>query len=626
MFNDWEIDDESPLEFDPKNDHLKFAKDKSILNIISNEKFLFSDEIAKKNKFGFNQTRNFVITDTAIYNLKDKKLKRRFEISKLKGITVSVNKGSQEFVIHGNEAEHDYLFISKNKYIIIYILEKVFEKLRGKELDFIFTESSNLNNRMTTKKEKKSNSKFSRMDDSELSDIKSFFKNLYYDSKGVIRYDKNFDPYEDEDKKPFLKIKEGQMNNGNVYQNDFTNLNNYSSNRASKSRKISQSIGSSFYQSFSEDKKSISGSVSIAIDDLNEEEIEEEEEEGGDDIKIKSADLTDFNFICCIGKGKYSKTYIAKSEKYGVVYAIKISDKEKLLLNEAVDSLKTEKKILSSFITNIKSIVQMTYCFQTFDKIFFAYPFYRGGDLLNHMEKNGGNFRDHEDLIFFYICQLIIFLNKIHEGKIIYRNLKLENILLDDKGNIKIIDFSKGKILTYDGERGLSLVGTPEYMPPEIILGKGQSFVVDYWMLGVLIYYMYYGYTPFEDDNIERIYEKILYTNVNFDSAIKINDDLKNLIIGLLAKDDSKRINDESIKNSDYIKSRITDRNFWKKVENNEIQCPLKPNFNEELQEDIQNFDKEFTDEKYSVEDIKSGDSLEYIKSAYSNGAFNYFN
>ena len=617
MFANWEIDDEYPLEFDPKNDHLQFAKDQSILNIILNEKFLFSDEITKKNKFGFNQTRNFIITDTAIYNLKDKKLKRRFEISKLKGITVSVAKGCQEFVIHGNEAEHDYLFNSKNKYIIIYILEKVFEKLRGKELDFIFTESSNLNNRMTTKKEKKSNSKFSRMDDSELSDIKSFFKNLYYDKNGEVRYDKNFDPYEDEEKKPFLKIAGGIKSNRD-------NINNNALNRMSRLKKINQNFGNSFSQSPNFDKSGNENEEYI-LEELNEEEFEEEEE-GDDDIKIKSAELTDFNFICSIGKGKNSKTYIAKSEKYGVVYAIKISDKEKLLLNEAVDGLKTEKKILSSFLTNIKSIVQMTYCFQTFDKIFFVYPFYRGGDLLNHLEKNGGNFRENEDLIFFYICQLIVFLNKIHDGKIIYRNLKLENIVLDDKGNIKIIDFSKGKMLTYDGEQGLSLVGTPEYMAPEIILGKGQRYAVDYWMLGILIYNMYYGYTPFEDDNIERIYEKILYTNVKFDSSIKINDDLKNLIIGLLNKDDSKRLNDESIKNCDYIKKRITEENFWTKVENYEIKCPLKPNINEELQEDIQNFDPEYTSEKFDFEDIKSGDSLEYIKSAYSNGAFSYFN
>ena len=624
MYADLEIDDEAPLEFDKKNDHLQFSKDKSILKLINNEKFLFSDQIEKKNKFGFNQTRNFIITDTAIYNLKEKKLKRRFEISKLKGITVSVAKGSQDFIIHGVEQEHDYLYLSKNKYIIIYILEKVFEKLRGKELDFIYTESSNINNRMTTKKEKKSNSKFSRMDDSELTDIKSFFKKLYYDKTGILKFDKNYDPYDDDETTPFLKIKEEHQNNGNTYQNDF-NMSNYYTNKIPRVRNFKNTIGGSFYQNISGDKKSNDGNSTVDLENFVEEEIEEEEE-GSDDIKIKSNELSDFNFICCIGKGKNSKTYIAKSEKYGVVYAIKISDKEKLLLNEAVDSLKTEKKILSSFITNIKSIVQMTYCFQTFDKIFFVYPFYRGGDLLHHLENNGGNFREHEDLLFFYICQLILFLNRIHEGKVIYRNLKPENILLDDKGNIKITDFSKGKILTYDGERGLSLVGTPEYMPPEIILGKGQSAVVDYWMLGILIFDLYYGYTPFKDSNIERIYEKILYTNINFDSAIKINEDLKNLIIGLLEKDDSKRLNDESIKNCDYFKHRIKEDNFWKKVENYEIQCPLKPKINEELQDDIQNFDTEFTNEKYDLEDIKSGDSLEYIKSAYSNGAFNYFN
>ena len=114
------------------------------------------------------------------YNLKSKKLQRRLDISKLKGITVSISKGSLEFVIHGNEAEHDYLYSSKNKYTIIYLLEGAFEKLRGRELDFIYTESASLKNRMTTKSEKKSDPKFSRMDESELCDIKEFFKHLYY--------------------------------------------------------------------------------------------------------------------------------------------------------------------------------------------------------------------------------------------------------------------------------------------------------------------------------------------------------------------------------------------------------------------------------------------------------------
>ena len=162
-------------------------------------------------------------------------------------------------------------------------------------------------------------------------------------------------------------------------------------------------------------------------------------------------------------------------------------------------------------------------------------------------------------------------------------------------------------------------------MAPEIILGKGQSFEADYWMLGILIYQMFYGYTPFEDDYIDRTYEKILYTNVKFDSAIKINNDLKQLIIKLLVKDDSKRLNDDNIKSCDYFKKRNQTVD-WTKVENLEIDCPLKPKINEELQEDIQNFDIEFTNEKYNIDEVKSGDSLEYIKSAYSNGIFNYFN
>ena len=622
--NEYVIDDELQLKYNKKNDHLNLYKNEDIKKMINKEEFLFSDEINKKKKLGFNKTEDLVITDNAIYILKSKKLKRRFEISKIKGITVSIAKGSLEFVIHGNEMEYDCLYLSKNKYIIIYIIQKVFQNLRGKEVDFIFTETSNLSNRMTTKKEKKANPKFSRMDDSELSDIREFFKKLYYDKSGKIIYDKNYDPYEDEEKIPFIKIKEEQSNNDATYGNDYNSFLNFAPNKNIRMGKKGgrESFGWT-YMSLPGDTKSLS--TMDGVDDLEEEEFEEEEE-GDDDIKIKSAILSDFDFICCIGKGKNSNTYIAKSEKYGVVYAIKITDKEKLLMNEAVEGLKTEKKILSSFITNLKFIVQMTYCFQTFDKIFFAYPFYRGGDLLNHMEKNGGNFRENEDLIFFYVCQLVIFLNKIHEAKIIYRNLKPENIVLDDKGNLKIIDFSKSKILTFDGEKGLSLVGTPEYMAPEIILGKGQTFNVDYWMLGILIYQLYYGYTPFEDDYVERIYEKILYTNVKFDSSIKISENLKTLIKGLLTKDDSKRINADNIRNQEYFQSRINEKYFWEKVENFEFDCPLKPKINDELQEDIQNFDAEFTRENFFNDELKSGNSLEFIKSAHSYGTFKYFN
>jgi hypothetical protein len=620
---DFENDDPIQLEFDKKNDHLNLEKDPSIKEIISNEKFLFSDLIYKKNKFGFNQSRNFVLTDNALYNLKGKKLQRRFDISKLKGITTSVAKGCQEFVIHGNEEEHDYLYSSKNKYTIIYLLEGAYEKLRGKELDFIFTESASLKNRMTTKNEKKSDPKFSRMDDSELCDIKEFFKHLFYDENNELIY---VDKIEDEEgnaipMKNLTPLIQTESNNKANFQSQNSLKMSEKSNK--RNRATLSSFRDSNFGSSNNDDDLKGGNMWNANEDMGEYDDEFYEEEGDEAVALKPARYEDFQFVCCIGKGKNSSTYIAKNEKYGVYYAVKAIDKEKILLNRAVDSLKVEKKILTSLVSLNKCVVVMVNCFQTFDKIFFTYPFYRGGDLLSFMEKNGGNFRKRKDLIFFYICQLVMFLIKMHENKIIYRNLKPENIIIENKGNLKMTDFSKSKIITFDGDKGLSLVGAPEYMAPEVILGTGQKYEVDWWSLGVLIYQMYYGFTPFEDDYIDKIYQKILYTNVIFDSNYKIDNNLKQLISGLLEKDETKRIKDTNIKNQPYFtEGHNVD---WNKVANFEIECPAKPNINEEKEDDIQNFDSEFTEEKFNNEEIKSGEVLEYIKSADSCGAFDYF-
>ena len=618
---DYENEDPVQLEFDKKNDHLNLENDPVIRTYISNEKFLFSDLIYKKNKFGFNQSRNFVLTDNALYNFKGQKLQRRFDISKLKGITTSIAKGSQEFVIHGNEEEHDYLYSSKNKYTIIYLVEGAFEKLRGKEIDFIYTESDSLKNRMTTKNEKKSDPKFSRMDDSELCDIKEFFKHLFYDDNNELVY---VDKIEDEEGNP-LPLKNmtpliQSDNKANIHPQNSLKMNEKANKRLRAT--LSSYRDNNFGNSGGDDVMK-GGGMWNGNEDMGEYDDEFYEEEGDEAVALKPARYEDFQILCCIGKGKNSSTYIGKNEKYGVYYAVKVIDKEKILLNKAVDSLKVEKKILTSLVSLNKCVVVMVNCFQTFDKIFFTYPFYRGGDLLSFMEKNGGNFRKREDLIFFYICQLVMFLIRMHENKIIYRNLKPENIIIENKGNLKMTDFSKSKIITFDGDKGLSLVGAPEYMAPEIILGTGQKYEVDWWSLGILIYQMFYGYTPFEDDYIDKIYQKILYTNVTFDSNCKIKDDLKQLIIGLLEKDETKRIKDNNIQNHPYFTNGH--KVDWNKVANFEIECPAKPNINEEKEDDIQNFDTEFTQEKFNNEEIKSGEVLEFIKSAESCGAFDYF-
>ena len=552
-----------------------------------------------------------------MYNLKGKKLQRRLDISKLKGITVSISKGSLEFVIHGNEEEHDYLYSSRNKYIIIYLLEGAFEKLRGRELDFIYTDSASLKNRMTTKSEKKSDPKFSRMDESELYDIKEFFKHLHYkniegdnEERELIYVDK----IDEEDANPIIE----KENLVPLIRDEKKKAINTLKMSVVSSKKNRATL-SNFRVGEKENEKDI-----ITQDEIDEFEDRFYEEDDDEETPLKPAKYDDFEFGCCIGKGRISSTYIAKSIQYGVYYAVKVIDKEKALLSKALDSFKLEKKILTSFVSLNKSVVRMLNCFQTFDRIFFTYPFYREGDMLSFMEKNGGNFRKNEQLIFFYICQLVMFLIKMHENKIIYRNLKPENIIIESKGNLKMTDFSKSKLITFDGDKGLSLVGAPEYMAPEVLLGSGQKYEVDWWCLGILIYQMYYGYTPFYDEYIDKLFHKILYTNVKFDSGIEINKNLKALIKGLLQKDQTKRIKDSIIMNQPYfIEGHKVN---WNKVAEFEIECPIKPKVNEEKEDDIQNFDEEFTKEKYNNDTIKSGETLEYIKGADSQGLFDYFN
>ena len=307
---DFENDDPIQLEFDKKNDHLNLEKDPSIKEIISNEKFLFSDLIYKKNKFGFNQSRNFVLTDNALYNLKGKKLQRRFDISKLKGITTSVAKGCQEFVIHGNEEEHDYLYSSKNKYTIIYLLEGAYEKLRGKELDFIFTESASLKNRMTTKNEKKSDPKFSRMDDSELCDIKEFFKHLFYDENNELIY---VDKIEDEEgnaipMKNLTPLIQTESNNKANFQSQNSLKMSEKSNK--RNRATLSSFRDSNFGSSNNDDDLKGGNMWNANEDMGEYDDEFYEEEGDEAVALKPA-----RFSICMLHWKREKFFYLYSKK-----------------------------------------------------------------------------------------------------------------------------------------------------------------------------------------------------------------------------------------------------------------------------------------------------------------------
>ncbi len=138
----------------------------------------------------------------------------------------------------------------------------------------------------------------------------------------------------------------------------------------------------------------------------------------------------------------------------------------------------------------------------------------------------------------FYISQLILSVEYLHSQKIIYRDIKPENIMVDQKGYLKLIDMGTAKVLSvnYGVSRTFTIIGTPHYMAPEIINGKGYSLFIDLWSIGVCLYEFMCGYVPFGDDVEDpyQIYQEIINTNLSYPNymndkkAIKLIEQLLN--------------------------------------------------------------------------------------------------
>lgn len=123
----------------------------------------------------------------------------------------------------------------------------------------------------------------------------------------------------------------------------------------------------------------------------------------------------------------------------------------------------------------------------------------KGGELYTHLKNVGGRFD--EQRVRFYAACVILGLGHLHNKNFIYRDLKLENVMLDEKGYASITDFGLAKYLN-DNEKAITFCGTSEYLSPELILGRGLNFTADWWSLGILIYEMLFGFPPFYSKNV----------------------------------------------------------------------------------------------------------------------------
>jgi serum/glucocorticoid-regulated kinase 2 len=305
--------------------------------------------------------------------------------------------------------------------------------------------------------------------------------------------------------------------------------------------------------------------------------------------------LDDFEILKLLGKGAFGKVLLCQKKDNQKLYAIKVLKKKEIIENDQLEHTKAEKAILQHI--NHPFLVGLEYAFQTESKLYFVLEFMQGGELFQHLRKFK---RFSENQAKFYAACIILALGHLHNKNYIYRDLKLENLLLDEKGYAKLTDFGLAKFLNSE-QKALTFCGTPEYLSPEVILGKGHNRPADWWSLGVLIYEMIYGLPPFYTQNHNEMYKRIIREPFVFKVGIPISENAQDLITKLLVKDQTKRIGSQADSLEILSHPWFADLDISRLLER-KLKAPFVPEVADGKWE--KNFDDDFINEKIRESDI----------------------
>nr|AAX89404.1 atypical protein kinase c [Phallusia mammillata]CAB3265163.1 protein kinase C iota type-like [Phallusia mammillata] len=336
--------------------------------------------------------------------------------------------------------------------------------------------------------------------------------------------------------------------------------------------------------------------------------------------------LKDFDMIKVIGRGSYAKVLLVKLKTTQKAYAMKVIKKELVQDEEDVDWVQTEKHVFET-ASNYPFLVGLHSCFQTPARLFFVIEYVSGGDLMFHMQRQRKLPEEHAR---FYAAEIILALHFLHEKGIIYRDLKLDNVLLDSEGHIKLTDYGMCKEGIRKGDTTATFCGTPNYIAPEILRGEDYDFSVDWWALGVLMFEMMAGRSPFDivgmTDNPEQNTEDYLF-QVILEKVIRIPRSLSvkasSVLKGFLNKVPQDRLGC----NADGGFKDILDHQFfraidWDQLHAKQVLPPYKPNIEDE--HGLDNFDKQFTQEPVQLTPDETQTILKIDQSDFE--GFEYIN
>ncbi|OIT28929.1 PREDICTED: CBL-interacting serine/threonine-protein kinase 1-like [Nicotiana attenuata] len=255
-----------------------------------------------------------------------------------------------------------------------------------------------------------------------------------------------------------------------------------------------------------------------------------------------------------LGEGNFGKVKYAKHIESGQSFAIKILDKDRIIDLRSTDQIKREIGTLK--LLKHPNVVRLYEVLASKSKIYMVLEYVNGGELFDRIVSKG-KLKEAEGRKLFQ--QLIDGVSYCHEKGVFHRDLKLENILIDSKGNIKITDFGLSALPQHFRDDGLlhTTCGSPNYVAPEILSNRGYDGAAsDTWSCGVILYVILTGYLPFDDRNLAVLYQKIVKGDVHIPKWLSAG--AKNLIKRILDPNPHTRITMEEIKEDKWFKQDYT--------------------------------------------------------------------
>ena len=269
-------------------------------------------------------------------------------------------------------------------------------------------------------------------------------------------------------------------------------------------------------------------------------------------------EIGDFLLLQTIGQGSFATVRVASNQYTKSYAAVKIIKKKNVTEEKFKRELLIMKDLDHPFICKFFQFFENESCYYIFMEHI------DGCSLLEYMNNNGIL---SEYKIKHFFCQLLSILSYLHNEKLVaHRDIKVENILIDKNNNIRIIDFGLSNVFITPNGQLKTAVGSPAYASPEMLKGENYNSKADIWSAGVVLYTMLYGFLPFQDQNVQRLLQKIVQFEPKFPHTC--SEQAIDLLKKMLCKDPNKRISLEQISNHPFLQNNELFPTFQNKLKN----------------------------------------------------------